>query len=363
MATENNSTNAPQKATKSVPGNDNRDQPKSLADQALNALRNAKRAEKNGNQELAEKHNKNALSLAYESGKTGEDTGKFKPATHPELIASHARGVESIEISERAAKFREAEKNISTQVVHDRADQHAIRFSEPNTETKPLPKQAAPKGLDQNNFAERDGNAKRDPDKERQSKILQQINREYSGSNGKYYQYDNRGNQRLAFQDAGSKIVAQNNDQKVAFTVAAMAEAKGWSQVRVSGHSDFRRNVWLEAKSRGLDVKGYIPNDHDKAALQERLDAKKREAKPPKAPKDTEKAGGTVAPVVKAVAEAVVKNRVRNPDSQKKILDRINERQKGKNYSVPTYDLKAPQKTAQAVDRTASRTPNTERTR
>ncbi len=338
-------------------------EPKSLSEQALDAIRNSKRAKNLGHEELADKHNKNAIALAYQSGKSGEDTGRLKKATHPELIASHTRGAESNEIRDRAAKTREAEKNLESQKLRDKPQPQQNSFQQPTPDTKPALKIAAPKGLEQSsNFAERQGEA--NPDKDRQNRILQQINREYSGSGGKYYQNDARGNQRLAFRDSGAKIVAQNNDQKVAFAVAAMAEAKGWSEVKVSGHADFRRNVWLEAKSRGLDVRGYTPNEQDQAALQERLDAKQREAKASsKSTAKDERAGGTVEPVVKAVADAVVKSQVRNPSTQKKILDVITQRLQGKKFTVPAYDLKAHPKAAHEVEKSASRAPNTERTR
>lgn len=379
----------PVRDAKQSPTSDKPQEPqKTFAEQALDALRNAQRAEKNGNSELTAKHNKNAISLAYESGKAGEDISKFKTDTHAELIKSHARGAEAVEIRERAAKFREAEKSVQDQQPQVRIDRRP--------EVAPTPSEKADKPEKEKtsilaklskltNFAEKQaGDENLEPSKA--AKILSQINREFRGVSGSYYKADARGNEHLAFKDTGSRIVTHNNDQKVAFAVAAMAEAKGWSEIRVSGHPDFRRNVWLEAADRGLKVKGYEPNQHDLLALKEREDAKRRESDKQKGG-EVEKAGsrnettskqgnsssqrgatpreagGAIEPVLKAVAEAVVRTQVTNPAAQKMILDRITERQEGKKFAVPTYDMKAPAQPPKVTEKTQTREPTVERTR
>lgn len=355
---------------------------KTLAEQALDAHRNASRAEKAGNADLAEKHRKSALTLAYESGKVGEDISKFKADSHGELIKSHSRGVDAVEIKERAARFREAEKN-QDQQTHVRVDNR--QPEKVKLEKSDMPESEKSSILSRltrlTNFAEKQSGDE-NPEPNKAAKILAQINREYRGISGSYYKTDPKGNEHLAFKDTGSKIITHNNDQKVAFAVAAMAQAKGWSEIRVSGHPEFRRNVWLEAADRGLKVKGYEPNKHDLLALQERQDAKRRESekqkggeveksssagtKTPNAGErgDTpRKAGGAVEPVLKAVAEAVVRSQVSNPAAQKMILDRISQRQQDGKFSVPTYDMKAPAQPQKVAEKSQTREPTIERSR
>ena len=48
------------------------------------------------------------------------------------------------------------------------------------------------------------------------------------------------------------------------------AEARGWDEIKVSGTETFRKEVWLEAASRGMHVKGYVPSEQDKAELAKR---------------------------------------------------------------------------------------------
>jgi hypothetical protein len=366
----------PLRDPKDSPNSDKLQAPqKTFSAQALNALRNAKRAEKSGNIELTAKHNKSALSLAYESGKAGEDISKFKNDTHAELIKSYARGAEH----EKSSQDKQRQLSI------DRLPEVSPNQSEKTNKLQQEQTSILDRLYKTTSFAEKEsGDENIKPSKA--SKILSQINREFRAVSGRYYKSDARGNEHLAFKDNGSSIVTRNNNQQVAFAVAAMAEAKGWTQIRVSGHPDFRRNVWLEAADRGLKVRGYEPNQHDLLALKERVAAKRHESDKQKGGEmgktgyqnettskqvnssslpglTLRKAGGAIEPVLKAVAEAVVRTQVTNPVAQKMILDRITERQEGKKFSVPTYDMKAPAQPPKVTEKTQTREPTVERTR
>lgn len=68
---------------------------------------------------------------------------------------------------------------------------------------------------------------------------------------------------KMAFRDDGNSLKSATNDDRVAKAMATMADAKGWKTISVSGHPDFRREVWLEASLRGMEVKGYKPQQQD----------------------------------------------------------------------------------------------------
>jgi len=72
------------------------------------------------------------------------------------------------------------------------------------------------------------------------------------------------GAQGIAFRDTGTKLATSTNDARAARAVAAMADGKGWASIKVSGHGDFRREVWIEAAARGLEVRGYSPTEQDR---------------------------------------------------------------------------------------------------
>lgn len=82
------------------------------------------------------------------------------------------------------------------------------------------------------------------------------------------------GSHEMAFEDCGRRMVTAHNRPDVAESMAEMALAKGWNHIRVKGHGDFRRAVWMEAAVRGMGVTGYVPNEHDRARLSELMQAR-----------------------------------------------------------------------------------------
>ncbi|HEB3530058.1 TPA: hypothetical protein RZC51_001537 [Burkholderia cenocepacia] len=82
------------------------------------------------------------------------------------------------------------------------------------------------------------------------------------------------GSREMAFEDRGLRMVTAHNRPDIAESMAEMALAKGWTHIRVKGHEDFRRAVWLEAAVRGIGVTGYAPSEHDRANLAELMQAR-----------------------------------------------------------------------------------------
>lgn len=72
----------------------------------------------------------------------------------------------------------------------------------------------------------------------------------------------------IAFEDRGNKLETETNSEAVASSMVKLALARGWDEIKVSGSETFRREVWFEAAERGMTVKGYRPNDADKARLE-----------------------------------------------------------------------------------------------
>ncbi|WP_204279743.1 LPD7 domain-containing protein, partial [Serratia marcescens] len=44
----------------------------------------------------------------------------------------------------------------------------------------------------------------------------------------------------------------------------------GWEALQVRGSAEFRREAWLEANARGMEVQGYQPTELDRQALADR---------------------------------------------------------------------------------------------
>jgi hypothetical protein len=76
----------------------------------------------------------------------------------------------------------------------------------------------------------------------------------------------------LAFVDRGTKIKASTHNQEVIRSLVAIAQARGWDALGVSGTEEFRREVWREASRHGIEVSGYKPTELERLQLQRSLD-------------------------------------------------------------------------------------------
>jgi phage/plasmid primase-like uncharacterized protein len=97
--------------------------------------------------------------------------------------------------------------------------------------------------------------------------------------------YESASSKEAAFRDQGGRIVAGNASPAVARDLVAVAQHRGWEPVQVNGTSEFRREIWLAASERGMEVRGYKPTERD---LQEV--ARRRE-------RETDSHGNAIAPV------------------------------------------------------------------
>jgi hypothetical protein len=66
---------------------------------------------------------------------------------------------------------------------------------------------------------------------------------------------------RIAFRESTFRLVTDNNNPSVAWSMVDVAEARNWQGPRVSGNEDFKRLVWLEASLRGVKTIGYATHN------------------------------------------------------------------------------------------------------
>jgi putative DNA primase/helicase len=81
-----------------------------------------------------------------------------------------------------------------------------------------------------------------------------------------YYREDDN---KLAFEDKGQRLATAHNDPDVIRSMVELAEAKGWTSIKVKGTEDFKREAWLQASLKGLEVQGFQPKDVDLAKLED----------------------------------------------------------------------------------------------
>jgi len=86
---------------------------------------------------------------------------------------------------------------------------------------------------------------------------------------------DERG-EYLAFKATEDRLTTRLASAQVVHDMIAVAEHRNWQAIHLRGSAEFRREAWLEASARGMEVKGYEPTDVDRQALASRREARER---------------------------------------------------------------------------------------
>ena len=94
------------------------------------------------------------------------------------------------------------------------------------------------------------------------------LNQDIGGHSLKYLSPEN--SQTVLMEDKGKSIHTSRSDQQTIHDMLAVAQAKNWDSIKISGSQEFKREMWLEAQSRGIATKGYKPSPEDLALLERR---------------------------------------------------------------------------------------------
>jgi hypothetical protein len=96
---------------------------------------------------------------------------------------------------------------------------------------------------------------------------------------GATYHFDD---QTVAFVDKGTSLTVQTHNRAIIQDLVAIAKARDWQAVTVSGTQAFRREAWQAAASAGLTVSGYTPSEIERVAV-ERARGRRDPSTPPEA--------------------------------------------------------------------------------
>lgn len=70
-----------------------------------------------------------------------------------------------------------------------------------------------------------------------------------------------------AFTDHGKRLTSPSENSEVIKSLVSIAQARGWSDITISGTERFRREAWFAARVAGLGVRGYSPNEFEQGRL------------------------------------------------------------------------------------------------
>jgi hypothetical protein len=74
-----------------------------------------------------------------------------------------------------------------------------------------------------------------------------------------------------AFTDRGARLVTPSENTEVVKGLIAIAEARGWAAITVTGTERFRKEAWAAGSVIGLKVRGYAPTEFERAHLARKL--------------------------------------------------------------------------------------------
>jgi len=117
------------------------------------------------------------------------------------------------------------------------------------------------------------------PDVESEDEFVppEALRKRYLHARGEYHFRGGEGG--LAFVDRGNALHTSVNDADVARDMVLLAASKGWTDLRIKGSDEFKREAWLAAEVHGLRTKGFEPQDVDHARLKEFRDAQAQSVK------------------------------------------------------------------------------------
>lgn len=90
------------------------------------------------------------------------------------------------------------------------------------------------------------------------------------GSDGEARLYADERGEYLAFKVTEDRLVTRLAAAEVVRDMVSVAQHRQWESLQVRGSVEFRREAWLEAGARGLEVQGYQPTELDRQTLADR---------------------------------------------------------------------------------------------
>jgi putative DNA primase/helicase len=94
-----------------------------------------------------------------------------------------------------------------------------------------------------------------------------------------------------AFTDRGSRIISRSENTEVIKSLITIAQARGWTDLTLTGTERFRREAWFVARQAGLEVRGYRPSSYEEGRLVRSLarvsEPRPQEGKPERPARDS----------------------------------------------------------------------------
>jgi hypothetical protein len=84
-----------------------------------------------------------------------------------------------------------------------------------------------------------------------------------------------------AFRDMGRKLTTVSENTQVVRSLIEIAEARGWTEITVTGTERFRQEAWRQGRLAGLTVRGFRPSEEQHASLVRSMARRRNEPNQP----------------------------------------------------------------------------------
>ena len=150
------------------------------------------------------------------------------------------------------------------------------------------------------------------------------------------------------FRDHGRALSSLHAYPDTVASMLRVAQHRNWSQIKVSGDEAFRREVWVQGRSLGLEVAGYKPSERDRQAANEGPDraAGRRTATEP----GKEPSPETVKRRLE-MAAVVVRTLIADPAAQARLMERAWARVRPERETPRTHDADRNRRTERRRER------------
>lgn len=155
----------------------------------------------------------------------------------------------------KAAADRGAEPVSGPSASNEQSEQNSIRPTKRRAQTVSNQARIDP------NAGNTDSAAKKPRDRGRE--IPEDVRKRFTQVGNRFYFPDGT----RAFTDRGSRIVSSSENTEVIKSLITIAQARGWTDLTVSGTERFRREAWFIARQEGLEVRGYKPSVYEEGRV------------------------------------------------------------------------------------------------
>lgn len=83
----------------------------------------------------------------------------------------------------------------------------------------------------------------------------------------KIHFYDKADPKTVAFEDRTTALATSKNDEKTVKAMLDLAQSKNWKAIQIKGDPEFKKQMWIESRIRGIETKGFKPTEADRAEL------------------------------------------------------------------------------------------------